>query len=91
MPSEKRVQAGKRNRQLRGKLTPAGRKTLRESAIRHQPWKFSTGPKTAAGKARSAANGKTRQSGARSIRETRAELAEIRSLIEEMRQARRDL
>ncbi|WP_020476551.1 hypothetical protein [Zavarzinella formosa] len=91
MPSEKRVQAGKLNRRLRGKLTPDGRKTLRESALRHQPWKLSTGPKTIAGKARSAANGKTRQAGAMSVREMRAEVAEINSLIEEMRQTRRDL
>lgn len=48
---------------------------------------MSTGPKTAAGKARSAANGKTRQVGSRSVRETRAELVGVRAMIDVMRAA----
>ena len=37
-------------------FTEAGRERLRQTALRNRPSKFSTGPKTAAGKARSPAN-----------------------------------
>jgi hypothetical protein len=84
----KRVAAGKRNRALRRGLTEAGRQRLRESALRHEPWRFATGPKTPEGKARSAANGKKRQLGPRSVRQVRAELADLRGLLAEMRAAR---
>ena len=47
-----RVAAGKTNRQKRGPLTPEGKRRLRDAALHHQPWQYSTGPKTAAGKAR---------------------------------------
>jgi hypothetical protein len=84
----RRVAAGKRNRALWRGLTEAGRRRLRESALAHQPWRFATGPKTAAGKARSAANGKKRQLGSRSVREVRADLADLRGLLAEMRACR---
>jgi hypothetical protein len=45
---------------------------LSEAVRRNQPWLHSTGPKTATGKARSAANGKLRQTGVLSVREVRA-------------------
>jgi hypothetical protein len=52
----KRVAAGRRNRKKRRGLTPTGRERLRQNAIRHRPWRYATGPKTAAGKAISAKN-----------------------------------
>ena len=66
-------------------LTPAGLQRLREHALKHKPWRFSTGPTTAAGKARMAANGKKRQIGPRSVREIRADLADLRDLMDQMR------
>jgi hypothetical protein len=83
----KRVAAGKRNWALRKGLTPAGRKKLRETALKHRPWRYSTGPKTTEGKKRSALNGKKRQLGPRSVRNIRAEVAELRQLLGEMRAA----
>jgi hypothetical protein len=38
-------------------LTPEGRHRLREAALANRPWEHATGPRTAEGKARSAANG----------------------------------
>jgi len=38
-------------------LTPEGRRRLQEAALANRPWEHSTGPRTAEGKARSAANG----------------------------------
>ena len=87
-PNPRRVAAGRRNRAKRGPLSAAGRERLREAALRNKPWKHSTGPKTRAGRAQSARNGKQRQRGPRSLREVRAALAEIRELIRHMRQAR---
>src|SRR5207244_2524112 len=44
-PNPRRVAAGRRNRALREGLTEAGRRRLRETALRHRPWPYSTGPK----------------------------------------------
>ena len=41
---------------MRKGLTPAGRERLRRAAARNRPWRFSTGPRTPEGKARSRAN-----------------------------------
>jgi hypothetical protein len=84
-PNPKRVAAGKRNRQKSKGLTPAGRAKLREAALRNQPWRFSTGPRTAEGKAKVALNGKRRQLGPISTTEIRADLAQLRGLIRDMR------
>ena len=62
---------------------------MRDAAMVHQPWRFATGPRTPEGKARSAANGRKRQSGEYSIRELRAEVAEVRSLIDKLGSARK--
>jgi hypothetical protein len=86
-PNPWRVAAGRANRRLRGPLTEAGRERLRAAALRRHPWEHSTGPRTAAGKAQAARNGKRRQAGPRSVREVRAELREVRALVREVRAA----
>jgi len=87
-PSPRRVAAGKLNRAKRAGLTPEGRRRLREAALRNQPWKHSTGPRTQAGKAQAVKNGKKRQLGPLSVREIRADLANVAQLLQEMGQAR---
>ena len=84
----KRVLVGRQNRMKWKGLSPQGREKLRQSAQRHQPWRYSTGPRTPAGKAQVALNGKRRQLGIRSVREIKADLAEVRSLLREMRDGR---
>jgi hypothetical protein len=79
---------GRQNRMKWKGLTPQGREKLRQSALRHQPWRFSTGPRTPTGKAKVALNGKRRQLGIRSMREIKADLADVRSLLGEMRDGR---
>jgi hypothetical protein len=88
-PNPKRVSAGRRNRRQRNGLTPEGRERLRRAALLHQPWRFSTGPRTAAGKARAALNGRARQKGPISVRQLRAGLADVRALAREMREGRK--
>ncbi len=88
-PSPRRVAAGRLNRQKRGPLTPEGRERLRQAAREHQPWLVSTGPRSAEGKARAAANGKVRQRGELSIREVRALVAAEVGLVSDMVAARR--
>jgi hypothetical protein len=83
LPSPRSV-AGKANRARRNGLTPAGREKLRQAALAKKPWVFSTGPRTAAGKAQAALNGKHRQLGPISIRELRRELAKYQKLRLEM-------
>ncbi|TWT40943.1 hypothetical protein RAS1_36310 [Phycisphaerae bacterium RAS1] len=41
---------------MRRGLTKDGRRRLREAALRNRPWTYATGPRTAAGKARSSGN-----------------------------------
>jgi hypothetical protein len=84
----KRVLVGRQNRMKWKGLSPQGREKLRQSALRHQPWRFSTGPRTPAGKAQAALNGKSRQMGIRSVREIKADLADVHSLLREMRDGR---
>ena len=60
------------------------RERWRQSALATRPWERSTGPRTAAGKAQVALNGKTRQKGEKSYREKRAEMAEISQLLTNM-------
>jgi hypothetical protein len=88
-PNPARVAAGRRNRARRGPLTEAGRARLRAAIRRHRPWEHATGPRTPAGRLQSARNGKRRQRGPYSVREMRADLAAVRSLIQAMRAARR--
>jgi hypothetical protein len=88
VPNPRRTAAGRLNRQKRKGLTPAGRERLRQAALRNRPWRFATGPRTPAGKARVALNGKIRQLGPRSVREIRRDLAGLRRLVNEMCAAR---
>jgi len=83
------VLAGCLNRKKRGELTPEGREKLRQTALRNEPWRFSTGPKTANGKATVAQNGRARQKGPTSVRAARTEARAVRDLIHAMRAARR--
>jgi hypothetical protein len=53
----KRVAAGRANRALRGPVGLLTRERLSRAAIRTQPWLHSTGPRTQAGKKKSAQNG----------------------------------
>jgi hypothetical protein len=80
-PNPRRVAAGSRNRRLRGPLTEKGREALRAAIAKHKPWLHNTGPVSADGKARVAQNGRARQKDALSIRQVRALMAEVRSLI----------
>jgi len=52
--------------------------------LRNQPWKRSTGPRTAEGKARVALNSKRQQHGAMSRREVRRELAGLDGVIDQL-------
>jgi hypothetical protein len=77
-----------RSRAPRRELTEDGRRRLRAAALRHQPWRFSPGPRTPEGKAQAVRNGKTRQLGVISTREARAQLAGVRDLLRRMRECR---
>lgn len=68
----------------RGPLTPEGRERLRQAALQNRPWELATGPRTAEGKQRSAANGRAKQRGPKSVRELRREVADVHRLIKEM-------
>ena len=83
----KRVAAGRRNRQKRGDLTPEGLQRLSDWANEHQPWVRSTGPRSIAGKTRSARNGLLNQPLDQETRDARAELADVTSLIQQMRES----
>src|SRR4051794_36781829 len=80
----KRVEAGRRNRALRGPLTPAGRRRLREAALADRPWQYATGPTSEAGRRQAALNGKARQIGPISFREARADIADVRRWIRQV-------
>ena len=56
MISERKIAANRRNWKRRGPLTEEGRDRLRKAALRDRPWVHSTGPRTAAGNARSRLN-----------------------------------
>jgi hypothetical protein len=86
----RRVEAGRRNRLKRRPLSEEARARLRAAICRRQPWKKSTGPRTAQGKQQSARNGKSRQLGPMSVREMRAELADVPTMIDSMRAVRRE-
>jgi hypothetical protein len=80
----RRRAAGRRNRDKRGALSDDGRARLRAAALHGQPWLLATGPRTLAGKARSAANGRVRQRGPLSARQLRAEITKLRQELQAM-------
>ena len=83
----KRVLAGRVNRMKRGPLPLESMHRMRDAINRKKPWQLSTGPRTPAGKAIVARNGKVRQINPRSIREIRADICEIMCLIEANRKS----
>lgn len=87
-PNPRRITAGRHNRLFRGPLSDEGRQRLRAAIFRIQPWIRATGPKTTAGKQRSAANGRLRQCGKQSVRQLRAELADVGLIVSSLRQYR---
>ncbi|MCR9293848.1 MAG: hypothetical protein NXI32_14070 [bacterium] len=58
MKNPRRVEAGRRNRALRPPLSVQSKQRLQDAIQRHKPWLKSTGPRTARGKQRVAANGR---------------------------------
>ena len=87
--NQRRVEANRRNRRKRKGLTEAGREKLRQSTLKHQPWQFSTGPRTPEGKAKVALNGRRRQKEPISVRELRTDLSEMNALVTGMAAGRR--
>ena len=85
----RRVEANRRNQRKRKGLSPAGREKLRQTALKHQPWRSATGPRSAEGKCTVALNGKRRQKGAMSVRERRTELGGLNGLLAGMAASRR--
>jgi hypothetical protein len=81
--------AGRANRLKRKKLPASTRERLRAAALRHRPWQYSTGPRTVAGKAISAANGRRRQTGPLSVRQRRALTADHAKFANVMAELRR--
>ena len=84
-----RSEPSNRRRPRSCQFSPEGLERLRAAAKATRPWERSCGPRTAAGKARSAQNGRLRQKGEKSVRELRAELASLFTLIHEMDATRR--
>lgn len=82
----------KKQQPIDDRLTPEGRRKLRETALKHQPWTRSTGPKTPAGKARSALNGLKRQKvTGPSVRQLRREMAGAGSVMNQLAELRERL
>lgn len=88
-PNPKRVAAGRLNRAKRKALTPEGVERLRQAALRNRPWLRSTGPRTAEGRQRSAANGLRRAKGGQSANAARREVVALRDFLAAMIGARR--
>lgn len=87
VPNPKRVAVGKRNRAHWTGFTHEGLERLRKGALEHKPWLKSTGPRTLAGKAKAARNGMKKQSGPKSVRQIKKELADVRVLMLGMQEA----
>ncbi len=88
MKSPYRVAAGRANQKLRGPFTADGLQRLREAAMGNKAWLLSTGPKTAAGKAKVALNGRKHMKDEMSAREKRAAVADVDLLVGQLRRLR---
>jgi hypothetical protein len=73
----------------RSPISPETREKLRQAALKNRPWRHSTGPRTAAGKAQARLNGKKRQSGPVSVRELRSEIQDVGHLLAKLAECRR--
>ena len=73
--------------QKRRYISPEGRERLRAAAYAYAPWKFSTGPRSALGRAQAVVNGKRRQIGRISVRERRRQVADVLETVKSMRSA----
>ena len=86
--SPRHIAAARENWKKWKGFTPEGLEKLRQAALKNKPWEHSTGPRTAAGKAKVALNGKKRQIGPRSVREVQADMQELLDLVREMKENR---
>lgn len=84
MASERQRAANRLNRAKRRGLTAEGRERLRQAALLHKPWRFATGPVTAAGKARSRLNARKTGEHDAAARARRARAAAIAQLQREL-------
>jgi hypothetical protein len=84
-----RVEVGRRNRAMWEGFTAGGLERLRLAALEHKPWRFATGPTSAAGKAKCAENGRKRSLGAISVPQARAEVARANALLAELTETRK--
>ena len=82
------MSAGRLNQLRRLASTPEQRERYREAALKTKPWLRATGPKTEAGKAKSAANNQSRQCcqpEAKLLREDKAEAALVIKVLRALR------
>lgn len=90
-PSPRRVEAGRRNRQLQKGFTEAGRAILREGIFERKPWLHSTGPGSAAGKAKSARNGRLTKKGYKGTREAARAVSAANKQVRKLRMLRAEI
>jgi hypothetical protein len=87
----RRVAAGRVNGAKRRAWGAADRLRLANQCRQRQPWLAATGPRTADGKRRAAANGRMHLPDPRSVRQVRASLRDVWELIAQMTRARREM
>ena len=89
--SPRRVAAGRINGLKRRPWTPEDRAQQRQIALANRPWEHSTGPRTPAGKLRSGYNGRKHQPRPDSLRQVRAGVMDVNSMISGLADLRRAL
>ncbi len=87
----RRVEIGRINRTKWNGFSEAGLERLRQSALLFRPSRFATGPRTLEGKAKCAANGRSRCRGDLSIPQARAEVARANVLLADLAELRKAL
>jgi hypothetical protein len=89
-PESSRSAGPSQSEPARRGLTPEGRERIRATVLANRQWERSTGPRSPAGKKRSALNGCTSQRGEKSRRALQKELTSLLfALIHEMERTRR--